>query len=78
MKLAIVLARQYWGQGLATEAAQAVLKYGRDRYGFKRFVCLIDPANARSINLANKLGMALEKQIIYHGLDVNMYSRNCE
>ena len=72
------LAKKYWGQGYATEAAKAVLKYGREKYNFKRFVCLIDPENTRSINVAKKLGMELEKKIIYHGLNVEMYSINCE
>ena len=72
------LAKKYWGQGYATEAAQAVLKYGRERYNFKRFVCLIDPENTGSINVAKKLGMELEKKTIYHGLNVEMYSINCE
>ena len=72
------LAQKYWGQGFATEAAKAVLKYGRERYNFKRFVCLIDPKNTRSINVAKKLDMKLEKSIVYHGLNVEMYSVNCE
>ncbi|MEO1342165.1 MAG: GNAT family N-acetyltransferase, partial [Cyanobacteria bacterium J06635_13] len=72
------LARKYWGQGLATEAAQAVLGYGQQRFNFQRFVCLVEPANTRSIRVATKLGMKLEKQIIYHGLDVEMYSLHCE
>ncbi|WP_319422014.1 GNAT family N-acetyltransferase [Pleurocapsa sp. FMAR1] len=72
------LASQYWGQGLATEAATAVLEYGRSRFKFKRFVCLIEPANIRSIRVAQKLGMELEKKIIYHGIDVEMYSITCE
>lgn len=72
------LASQYWGQGLATEAATAVLEYGRSRFKFKRFVCLIEPANMRSIRVAQKLGMELEKEIIYHGIDVEMYSITCE
>ena len=72
------LADRYWGQGLATEAAEAVLKYGRERYNFRRYVCLIEPANVRSVRVAQKLGMAFEKQIIYHGLNVDLYSLNCE
>ena len=72
------LATKYWGQGLATEAAQAVFEYGKQRFGFKRFVCLIEPANSRSIRVAKKLGMELEKKIVYYGLDVEMYSINCE
>lgn len=71
------LAKKYWGQGLATEAAQAVLEYGQQRFRFKRFICLIDPQNTRSIRVATKLGMKLEKKLIYYGLDVAMYSLNC-
>ena len=72
------MAKKYWGQGLATEAAQAVVKYGLERYNFQRYICLIEPENIRSIRVATKLGMSLEKKIIYHGLNVAMYSLNCE
>ena len=70
------LAKQYWGRGLGTEAAQAVLEYGRQRFNFQRFICLIDPENGRSLNVAKKLGMKREKELIYHGLNVEMYSLN--
>jgi len=72
------LAHKYWGQGLATEAGKAVIEYGRERFNFQRFICLIETENQRSIRVATKLGMKLEKKIIYHGLDVAMYSLNCE
>ena len=71
-------ATKYWGQGLATEAAKAVCEYGKQKFNFKRFVCLIEPANARSIRVAQKLGMELEKKIIYYGIDAEMYSMNCK
>ena len=70
------LAKQYWGRGLGTEAAKATLEYGRQRFNFQRFICLIDPKNVRSLNVAKKLGMKREKQLIYHGLNVEMYSLN--
>jgi [ribosomal protein S5]-alanine N-acetyltransferase len=72
------LAAKYWGQGLATEAAKAVLEYGQKRFKFKRFVCLIDPANIRSIRVAQKLGMDLEKEVVYHGINAEMYSLSIE
>ncbi|MEM6611170.1 MAG: GNAT family N-acetyltransferase [Cyanobacteria bacterium P01_C01_bin.72] len=72
------LAQKYWGQGLATEAAQAVVQYGQHRFNFQRFICLIETENIRSIRVATKLGMKLEKQIIYHGLDVGIYGLHCE
>ena len=68
------LASKYWGRGLATEAARAIYQYGRERFNFKRFICLIEPANSRSIRVAQKLEMKYEKNIIYHGIDVEMYS----
>lgn len=70
------LAKKYWGQGLATEAAQAVLEYGQQRFNFKRFICLIETENTRSIRVATKLGMKLEKELIHYGLNVAMYSLN--
>jgi len=72
------LAKRHWGQGLATEAGLAVINYGRNRFNFQRYICLIETENRRSIRVATKLGMKLEKQIVYHNLDVAMYSLNCE
>ena len=72
------LAAKYWGRGLATEAAQSIIKYGRYKFGFQRLICLIDPNNRRSIRVAKKLDMKLEKKIVYHGVDVKLYSKNYE
>ena len=72
------LATKYWGRGYATEAAKAVLEYGRKKFNFRRFVCLIEPQNTRSLNVAKKLGMKLEKTVIYYGLNVEMYAIDCK
>ena len=71
------LAAKYWGQGLATEAAQAIYNYGLNKFKFQRYVCLIEPKNQRSIRVATKLGMKLEKEIIYYNKDVGVYSIDC-
>ena len=68
------LAQKYWSKGFGTEAATAVLNYGRQKFNFQRFICIIDPQNTRSIRVAKKLGMKREKSLLYHGLDVEMYS----
>jgi [ribosomal protein S5]-alanine N-acetyltransferase len=47
-----------WGQGLATEAARAVLRYGFDVLGLARIVAATDPPNRASIRLLERLGMA--------------------
>lgn len=63
VEVAYTLARDYWGQGLATEAAQAILQYGFDRLHLSRLVCLIDPDNSASQRVAEKIGMTLEKKV---------------
>jgi len=70
------LATKYWGKGLATEAAQAIYHYGLNKFGFQRFICLIEPHNQRSIRVAIKLGMELEKEITYYNKNVQVYSIN--
>ena len=51
------LARPAWGRGLATEGAVASLEHAFGALALRSVVSLIDPANARSIRVAEKLGM---------------------
>ena len=48
------------GQGLAREAAEAVLQWGWRALGLKRVVAIITPTNAPSIKLLASLGFADE------------------
>ncbi len=57
------LARAYWGQGLATEAAQAIAQYAFDRLQLSRLICLIDHENRASQAVARKIGMRFEKEV---------------
>lgn len=61
------LARRSWGRGYATEAARAVRNYGFEELGMSRLVALIDPANLASIQVAKKLGMRYEKDVMLEG-----------
>jgi [ribosomal protein S5]-alanine N-acetyltransferase len=54
--------RGLWGQGLATEAAQAC-DYAFDRLDLDRLIALIHPENIASRRLAEKNGMTLMKLI---------------
>lgn len=63
VEVAYLLDKAYWGQGLATEAARAILHYGFERLNLSRLVCLIDPQNQASKKVAEKIGMALEKEM---------------
>ena len=51
------LAKAHWGQGLATEAARAAIKYGFETMGLDEIVSFTVPANVRSRNVMEKLGM---------------------
>jgi RimJ/RimL family protein N-acetyltransferase len=54
---------RYWSKGYAFEAALAMKQYGRDVIGLKRMVAVVDPQNAGSIRLLEKLGMTYEKMV---------------
>jgi len=62
VEVAYMVGKQYWGQGLGTEAAQAVLEYGFGRLRLSRLICLIDRENLASINVATKIGMSFERE----------------
>jgi len=61
VEVAYTIARDYWGQGLATEAAQAILNYGFEHLILSRLVSLIDAENIASQKVAEKIGMIFEK-----------------
>jgi len=67
VEVAYTLAPEFWGQGLASEAAQAILTHGFMQLGLERLICLIDPDNHASRRVAEKIGMALEKRV--EGID---------
>jgi ribosomal-protein-alanine N-acetyltransferase len=63
VEVAYMLAKAFWGQGLGTEAAQAVLNYGFAQLQLSRLICLIDRENQASIRVAKKIGMTFEKEV---------------
>jgi RimJ/RimL family protein N-acetyltransferase len=62
VEVVYTIARNYWGQGLATEAAQAILNYGFEQLNLSRLVSLIDSENIASQKVAEKIGMTFEKE----------------
>ena len=51
------LARDAWGQGYATEAAEAALRFGFETIGLAEIVSFTVPANVRSRAVMERLGM---------------------
>jgi RimJ/RimL family protein N-acetyltransferase len=52
------LAAHYWGRGLATEGAHAIVRHGFETLGLDQLVSFTAPANARSRRVMEKIGMA--------------------
>ena len=63
VEVAYLLDKAFWGQGLATEAAKAILDYGFRKLNLPRLICLIDPQNLASQRVAQRIGMTLEKRV---------------
>jgi RimJ/RimL family protein N-acetyltransferase len=63
VEVAYTIAEEYWGKGLASEAAQGILKYGFEKLNLSRLVSLIEPGNIGSQKVAEKMGMRLEKEV---------------
>lgn len=57
MEIGWRLAHNYWGCGLATEAACAVLRHGFEALRLNEIVAFTVPANVRSRRVMEKLGM---------------------
>lgn len=57
---------EYTGKGYATEAAQAVLKFGFNEVGLHRIYAKCRPQNTRSANLMKRLGMQQEGYLREH------------
>jgi [ribosomal protein S5]-alanine N-acetyltransferase len=58
--LGYVLARRSWGNGYATEAATALLRYGFDELGLRTISATCDPDNTASAAVLAKIGMRQE------------------
>ena len=54
------LAREYWGQGLATEGAQEIVRYAFEALQLGELVSFTVLANARSLGVMKKLGMTYD------------------
>ncbi|MGF1489186.1 MAG: GNAT family N-acetyltransferase [Prochloraceae cyanobacterium] len=52
----------YWQQGLATEMARAMIKYGFDRYKFASIYAACDADNLASIALMKRIDMEFDKR----------------
>ena len=64
--LGYVLNRRFWGQGYATEAAQALIRFGFETLKLHRLVAYCHPENSPSIRVLEKLGLTCEGRLKSH------------
>ncbi len=63
----------FWGRGLATEGGRAALVYAYAMLGVSEVISVIDPDNAASIRVAEKLGARYERRMDLDGQPVLIY-----
>jgi ribosomal-protein-alanine N-acetyltransferase len=74
IELGYTLGKAHWGQGFATEASRAVVRYVFDVMKLPRLVAIADPANTASVNVMRKLGMTFERVGYFYGSDCVLYA----
>lgn len=69
-----LLGRAFWGQGFATEAARASVRYGFEKWSFESLVGIVHPGNKASQGVLQKLGMVCTEQTVYFGMEVYRFA----
>jgi RimJ/RimL family protein N-acetyltransferase len=69
-----LLAREVWGEGLATEGAIAARDFAFGVVGASHAISLIDSRNTRSIRVAEKIGARYERDLVHKEKTVAVYS----
>ncbi len=73
LEIGWLVAREHWGKGYAPEAGRASALWAQEELGRDHIVSVIDPANDRSIRVAEKLGESLEGDFQYGEFDLLVY-----
>lgn len=63
VEIAYLLDKAFWHQGLATESANGILRYGFEELNLSRLICMIDPENTASQKVAERIGMTFERRV---------------
>jgi RimJ/RimL family protein N-acetyltransferase len=69
-----ILGRAHWGQGFATEAGRAGLRFGFEEIGLESIVGIVHPENLASRRVLEKLAMRLTRADEYFGMACYRYA----
>lgn len=64
--MGFVISPDRWGSGFATEAAQALLRFGFEGPGLKRIWATCRPENLASVRVLERIGMQREAHLHDH------------
>lgn len=67
---------EFWGRGLATEAASATIQYGFTQLKLPYILGVVERANRASVKVLEKLGMSYERETIFYGVKMEVYRLN--
>jgi RimJ/RimL family protein N-acetyltransferase len=73
IEIGFLLAKDYWGQGLATEGARPGLWLGFETLRLERIVAVVHPENIASQRVIEKLGLTFTNEADYFGMHVYRY-----
>jgi len=76
IELGYLLARKFWGKGLATEAAGACLNYGFGKLEFRETIALTDLENVASQRVLEKIGFVRRGIELFNGEENLVYLAN--
>ena len=76
VEVGYTLGQPFWGQGYATEAAGAVRDYALGELEADRLIALIIHGNTASENVARKLGLDYERDIMLGRREAQLFARN--
>ncbi len=66
--------REYWGQGIATEASRAALRFTFENTHVERITGVALPDNIGSWRVLENLGFIFEREANLYNLDVKLYA----
>jgi [ribosomal protein S5]-alanine N-acetyltransferase len=73
VEVAYMIAKPFWRQGLGSEVARALVRYGFETLHLGSLIALIDPEHEASIRTASRAGMELDFETEMDGLPTVVY-----
>jgi [ribosomal protein S5]-alanine N-acetyltransferase len=73
LELLYGIAPEHWNGGLATEIAQALVRYGFEELDFSEVWTSTNAPNAASVKVLEKAGLRFERRAVVDGLDTLFY-----